>query len=419
MNELTSRRINVLTALQRCRERATGYLQSQVYVTELGHAWRHSPTHNPRSHPDHLLYGTWAGALASVLLGVDRVFDDETRQRIGAALFAFQQPDGSFVMDRVPESARGGHNREYFTFHCTNYALGAARALGLPLRYPLIFVEAFATADQLRKWLSKRDWTQPWREGNNIVNLASFYAMLAETGRPWAGERLEALADWHDAHQNPTTGFWHAGDGRGTHLLKALAGGAHNLHIYHSLGRPIPRAQRIVDSCLRLGYLGVGSACVDIDVVDILSHLRPLGHRVREIDSVLERYLLELLPLQNVDGGFGDNYVTPQTTYGLVTPTGVSTTWTTYFRLATLGMITCTLFPDQCDRWTFRNTLGMGYFHPGLLGGPTGRAVPVAGPQLSLSLQRWLTARRGLRFARHRLTYRVRGWLATKALLWR
>ncbi len=412
------RRREILAMLHVCRERAERYLRTQMYVGEVGHCWRHSPTHDVAAYPDHLLYGTWAGALASVLIGYDRRFDAGTVAGIGRALGHFQRPDGAFTM-HVSESHRRGHDGEYLAFHFTNYAVGALRALGLHPAHGLSFTDRLATQATLAAWLARRDWTRPWREGNNVVNLASFYAVRSEEGCVWARERLQELADWHDAHQNEESGFWHVGNGtRRTELVSAVAGGAHNLHLYYYLGRPVPGAERIVDSCLRLGYQGVSSACMDIDVVDILSHLRCVGYRVKEIDSVLERYFLELLPLQNADGGFGDNYVTPQVTYGLVTPSRVSTTWTTYFRLATLGMIARTLFPEQGERWTFRNTLGMGYFNPSGLRGRAGRSVPRAAPRLTRSLQRWLAIQRRIRFARQRLTSSIRRWLAPTVASW-
>jgi hypothetical protein len=402
--------MKVLPALQECRARAAAYLQSQAYVRGSEHWWRHSCTHDAQSHPDHLLYGTWAGALASVLLGLDRSFSAETKDRIRHALSHFQRPDGTFLMAGIPEAQRPGQDREYLVFHCTNYAAGAMRALGLPLRYSLAFVEELASPAALQAWLAQRDWNRPWREGNNVVNLASFYALLAEDGAAWARERLEDMAAWHDVHQNPTTGFWHStcGEDRSS-LVEAMAGGAHNLHIYYYLGRSVPRGERIIDSCLRLGYPGVTSACIDIDLVDILCHLRHLGHRVTEIDSVLKRYLIELLPVQNADGGFGDNYVTPHVLYSHRTPAGASVTWTTYFRLATIGMIASTMFLQEHGNWTFRNTMGMGYYNRQYASrGLTPELSHRAELQLPRSLQLWLGARRRMRWTRQRLVSRVR-----------
>ena len=209
------------------------------------------------------------------------------------------------------------------------------------------------------------------------------------------------MADWHDTHQNPYTGFWHRGDAKdkGT-LLNALAGAAHNLHIYYYLTRDVPRAEQIVDSCLRLGYMGIHSACVDLDIIDILVNLRQYGHRVKEIDSVLERYLVELLQVQNADGGFSDNYVSSNNTYGLITPAGMSVTWATWFRLLAIGMIAFVFLSEERTKWRFRNTLGMGYFNPdNVLGNFAGTesSNPV---YISPVLELQLRISRRIRFAR-------------------
>jgi hypothetical protein len=402
--------LRVLQQLEACRERAAGYLASQVYETESESYWLHSPAHDPALRPGHLLYGTWAGTFASTLLGVD--FDNEKRVRIARALNKFQDADGSYLMPGVAPADMKGHNQEYFKFHCSNYALGALHALQQIPREQLTFMEDFKTGQQLGEWLDRRDWTKPWTEGNNIVNLASFYAALAEQGREWAYERLLDLAEWHDANQNSSTGFWHSTKTTDLRsLLHAMAGAAHNLHIYYYLGRAAPRPTKIVDSCLRQGYLGIRSACVDIDMVDILVNFRHHHYRREKIDLILRRYLEELLQIQNADGGFSDTYVTPEKLYGLTTANGVSVTWVTWFRLTTIGMIACSLFPEERLRWRFRSTMGSGYCN--LRHSLQGCADSDANAwDLPSRTKVWLSTRRKSRFLRHRLTWVVRQKLA-------
>jgi hypothetical protein len=352
-----------------------------------------------------------------VLLGADRAFDAATASRIASALNRYQRTDGTYAMPGGRTTAGPAAGDEYDVFHWTNYAWGALRALGRCPRFGPAFMERFASAVELERWFARRDWRNPWKEGNNVVNLASFFAILSADGVPWAGERLQQMIDWHDRHQRPSTGFWHVGDGeqRGS-LVNALAGAAHNLHLYYYLDRPVPRATEILESCLRLGYLGIRSACLDLDVIDILCHLRGFGHRRSEVDSVLERYLIELLQVQNRDGGFCDNAVTPHTLYGHTTPAGVSVTWTTWFRLVAIGMITCALIPTERGRWTFRNTLGSGYCNPAYTaGGGAGGDRVTAGWRIS-PLQRWrLATARGARFVRQRLTWRARELVSRRA----
>jgi hypothetical protein len=393
-------------ALQNCRVRAAGYLAAQVVEEEDAQFWRHSPAHDFQSHSQHLLYGTWAGVHASILLGLDTDFSAAQRRRIANAVNQFQRPDGAYVMDTsLPAGGAAGED-EYFIFHCTNYALGAVRALNERPRYSLSFMERLMDQKELDRWLKERDWQRPWAEGNNIVNLASFYAILAEEGVSEAWPRLFVIADWLDSQQDENTGFWLAKENANQDLHVAMAGAAHSQHIYYYLGRTAPRVNTIIESCLRLGHLGLRSACVDLDLVDLLTNLRRYDYRVSEIDRLLFRYLVELLDVQNADGGFCDNYVTPHLLYGQNTPAGVSVTWTTWFRLATIGMIACALFPEQVDQWHFRRTLGSGYWNPNFaLAGVGSASRSLTLPQ---STRLWWTAKREVRFYRQRLTFSLR-----------
>jgi hypothetical protein len=405
--------MDTVSALNRCRERAAEYLTAQVMESGDELCWRHSPTHDPAKYPGHLLYGTWAGVLGCVLLGTDTELDAARRSRVALALNRHQRSDGTYAMPSVQATAGPAPEDEYHVFHCTNYAWGALRALGASPRFAPSFMKRFASAVELERWFARRDWGNSWREGNNVVNLASFFAILSEDGVTWAGERLRQMIDWHDYHQPPQTGLWHLGDASTRDsLLNAMAGAAHNLHLYYYLNRPVPRSKQIVDSCLRLGYLGVQSACIDLDVVDILVHLRTCEHRRREVDSVLERYLIELLEVQNDDGGFCDTFVTPHTLYGNTTSARVSVTWTTWFRMVAIGMAACALIPAERGRWTFRGTLGSGYCNlayalPGTLDGERSLAV-----WHMSTLRRWrLATARKVRFSRQRLTWRARNLL--------
>lgn len=394
------------TALHKCRTGAASYLAAQAVEIKDAHFWRHSPVHDPEMHPGHLLCGTWAGAHASVLLGLDAAFDANKQRRIGTAINSFQQADGTYLMNRVHPPG-GEIDLEYVTLQCTNYALGGLLALGQKPRRELSFLQPLKQGPQLAAWLDRRDLSSPWAEGNNLVNLASFYAILG--GQEHGRARLEEMLDWLDQKQQSHTGFWHEGEVDGKRaLLIAMAGAAHNLHIYYFLNREVPNATAIIDSCLRLGYLGVRSACVDLDMVDILTNLRRYCYGVTEIDRVLRRYLMELLDVQNADGGFCDNYVTSHLHYGLRTPAGISVTWTTWFRLATIGMIVCTLFPEQRPYWHFRRTLGSGYWNSEFARISSKPSSAQVSRNVPTFTRFWWATKRKQRFARQRLTSSLR-----------
>ncbi len=126
----------------------------------------------------------------------------------------------------------------YIDFHVTNYTLGAIEAL-MPTRRPVLdFAKPYLDEITLGHWLSLRDLRDPWQEGNNIVNLASFWLLLRQhgdevaSGSVWTPEINRALAQliaWHDRLREPTTGFWGVGQlSDKTRLLHAFAGSMHN-----------------------------------------------------------------------------------------------------------------------------------------------------------------------------------------------
>lgn len=405
--------MNLAAEIERCRQRAASYFARTRWEAGSATYWRHSGLHDPASEPAHLLYGTWAGIQGSILLGGYDVVDQVARERLAAGLHRFQRPDGTFMLPERSGTAMDGHSEEYLAFHCTNYAWSALRALGQPLRFRPAFLDPYFEPSYLGRWLDARDLRRPWTEGNNVINLASFFAILSEGGTAGAKESLHRIRDWLDRRQDAETGLWHHPDGKGAAALEyAMAGGAHNAHCYYYLGMEVPRAKRVIDSCLRLRNLGVTSACVDLDMVDLLSHLRRCDYRRREVDQVLLRYLVELLQVQNPDGGFCDNYITPQRTFGLATPAGISVTWVTWFRLATIGMSACALLPQERGRWWFRNTIGSGYARPGIGTQAAGSDQRIHhDPEFDTPRAAWLAARREARWARRRLSLRVRGWM--------
>lgn len=354
-----------------CRERAMGFWNALRY--DLGNTtyWRCNPRHDPVEDPNFLISGTWSAVHSHLLL--KKGFDEATTASILQGFNRFRRDDGTFPLQCSSEWPHGisrwnreneEYSDEYWVFHTTNYVIGALHSLAPQESLRCPFVESLLTSDGLQSWLKGRDWSKPWREGNNVVNLASFYALESENGCSDSLDRLHELADWHDENQNLATGFWHSGDGDSSEkLLHAMAGGCHNLHIYYYLGREIPRYRLIVDSCLRLGYMGLRGACIDIDMVDVLSHLKRYEYRVDEIHSILSRYVVELLQVQNADGGFVNGFIQPDRQFGRESRAGQSVAWATWFRLATLGMAAVALMPAQNGQWKFRDTLGMGYYN--------------------------------------------------------
>ena len=346
------------------RQRAIEWFAT-LQAPELGFGVHADSAHHKEHGPAGMfLPGTYNAVNCLYLLGEYTNLTPAQTDSIAAFLNAHQRPDGAY---RIPEMTQADiyyPDFEYIDLHTTNYALGALASLGHKPALPLAFLERYATPEKLAAWLAARQVTEPWSEGNYIVNVASFFAWELDTGDERFRPLLGQLLDWHTAHQDASSGYWY--DPATRDLTSAMAGAAHNLHLFYYLNQPVPRFEKIIDHCL--GILeGVSSACLDIDVVDILANLHGYDYRQPDIEAYLERKLAALLAFQNLDGGFADVRDGKRLFdgwEGYQEPQGLSNTFATWFRCATVGMICHVLYPETRADWHFRNTLGMGYFAP-------------------------------------------------------
>jgi hypothetical protein len=155
-------------------------------------------------------------------------------------------------------------------------------------------------------------------------------------------------------------------------LLHAMAGSMHNYHLWYVTGRRLDHQDRAVDYCLTQPTQ-VHSACIDVDLVDLLVHACwQIDHRRGEIQHWLRALLPELLAFQNADGGFADvpdgPGVAPRKQDGWIQgyeePQGLSNTFSTWFRWIAIAMISECLWPGWAPfagHWRFRSMPGIGY----------------------------------------------------------
>ncbi len=328
---------------------------------------RISGNHDPEAWPGMLLPGTYNGLMALALIG--GLGGHLSVPPLASWLLDSRLPDGRFRVAGMTDAAvfKKPDREEtwrYIDFHVTNYSLGALEVLGAADRPNLEFMRPFLDPTSLLTWLAMRDLRDPWQEGNNIVNLGSFL-LLSDDGR--ARDALDMLMDWHDRHQEPATGFWGVGQSSDIGALHAMAGATHNYHLYYALDRPIPYHAAAVDYCLTQPT-AVSSACIDVDLVDILAHARGrVAHREADTDAWLRAKLRAIVAFQNADGGFADEAQGTRRQDGWVggyaEPQGISNTFATWFRLIAVAMICHTLWPGWRD-WRFRRMIGIGYFRP-------------------------------------------------------
>jgi len=359
--------------IERARTRTLAWLDAMQTPGLPDGVARISAAHDPARWPGMLLPGTYNGVMCRSLLdGLSGVTAD-ARMGLVDWLQQHRRRDGIF---RVPgmtdadvyKKADLDETWRYIDFHVTNYALGAVEALD-PGRAPLLtFARPWLDPLTLKAWLSDRNLRDPWQEGNNIVNLASFLLLMRrfDLAAPAQIERAIAiLFDWHDHLQEPATGFWGVGqlsDARAG--LEAMAGSMHCYHLWYATGRPLRYQDHAVDYALARPA-EIDTACIDVDLVDLLVHASMLiDHRRGDTVDWLRRKLAALLAFQADDGGFPDELTGIRREDGWVRgyeePQGISNTFSTWFRWVAIAMIADALWPGW-HAWRFRRMIGIGY----------------------------------------------------------
>lgn len=339
---------------------------------------RISAAQDPDGWPGMLLPGTYNGVLCRHLL--DDLGDLSQAQRAALVewFHGFRRADGIFRLPGMTDATvfkkpDKAETWRYIDFHITNYSLGALEAIAPDVRPVLDFMTPWLDTITLKAWLADRDLRDPWQEGNNIVNLGSFLLLRAAGGdaveRAHIDKLFNELFAWHDRLQEPSTGFWGLGQAHDpVRLQHAMAGSMHNYHLYYTLGRELPYQARAVDYALAQPTI-CDSACIDVDLVDMLAHAyHQIDYRRPEIEDWLRRELRALLTIQNPDGGFPDcwNGLRRQDGWvgGYQEPQGLSNSFATWFRWIAIAMISEILWPGW-RHWNFRRMVGIGYFKGG------------------------------------------------------
>ena len=372
MNELSAK-FDLAARIEAARQRSLGWLVGMQAPEQPNGVLRISGAHDAAQWPGMLLPGTYNGILCAALIGgFERLRIDAPA--LVAWLEKFRRPDGVFRIpemrdDAVFKKPDAAETWRYIDFHVTNYSLGAIEALD-PQRKPVLdFVRPYLDPQHLKAWLADRDLRDPWQEGNNIVNLAGFLLALERHGdaseRAAVASCLDILFDWHDRLQEPSTGFWGVGQHASpTQLLHAMAGSMHNYHLWYARGRKLPYFEQAIGYCLTLPPR-VDSACIDVDIVDVLVHGLSAGRAPQAAAHAwLGEIVAAILDDQNDDGGFADVRTGTRRQDGWVRgyeePQGLSNTFSTWFRWIAIAMASDVLFPGRFD-WNFRRSIGIGY----------------------------------------------------------
>ena len=353
-------------AVERARLATLNWLDGMQAENAPAGVSRISSWHDPVRWPGMLLPGTYNAVLCRHLM------DGAASDPAGLVrwLLRHRRNDGVFRIAGMhdPDVFKKPDYAEtwrYINFHVTNYTLGAIEALDPDHRPVLEFARPYLDTLTLQAWLGCRDLRDPWQEGNNIVNLASFLLLMRRFDGEAIGPAFQTMFDWHDRLQEPSTGFWGVGQHHTpTGMLHAMAGSMHNYHLWYAVGRKLPYQDRAVDYALSRPTT-IDSACIDVDLVDLLIHAHAqIDYRRRDTEAWLRGKLAALLAFQSPDGGFADEMEGVRRQDGWIRgyeePQGLSNTFATWFRWIAIAMIADTLWPGW-RVWRFRRTIGIGY----------------------------------------------------------
>jgi hypothetical protein len=244
--------------------------------------------------------------------------------------------------------------------HLTGHTICALAALGATTPGPVPFLDPYRDAAAFERWLGSRDWGDRVAfTGNEICNIGRLLQYDRDVhGDANAGRSVEVLFHWLEHNRlDPGTGLWGDVDTDDpVQLSHAIQGAYHWWILYFYDRRPIPAAERAIDSLLRsqneLGSFGwgvhnqakprCGSACEDIDSSHPLAQLHVLtDYRRDEVHAALIRAAGWVLSTQTPDGGFAFKVGQPYS-YGhpqLSNPADICGLFPTWFRTLNVALL--------------------------------------------------------------------------------
>jgi hypothetical protein len=269
--------------------------------------------------------------------------------------------------------------------HLSCHVVTALTSLAAVAAKPLRFLEPLLAPDGLVRWLESRQWRDhPDFVGNEVLNVGTLLQYARDFQKEHrAAAAVAELLRWLTAHHmDAVSGLWGGLDlAKPRQLSTAVQGAYHLWLLYFYDGKPIPHAERAVDSCLATqnacGGFGQGvhtgsdresSACEDIDSIDPLARLlfREPAYRRDDIRAALARGAEVVLAAQAADGGFqfvrgrafeyGHPQLAAKTTEGAMFPT--------WFRTLTLAYLGKALPHSPLGRlpWRFCNCPGIQFW---------------------------------------------------------
>ena len=242
--------------------------------------------------------------------GLHRLSGD-TRAKLTSFLMSSSEASGEF-RDRLyspSDVTSDRHDDSYFFEETTAHCQQALDALGAPpppgRQWP-----AWRRADDLIEYFERLPWEDAWLESNRVMFVLSQLCHDVERhGKkqllPW----VDAVLDWLNSHQDPTTGLW-----QGPYpvsLSNAMAATFHFTFFYSYRRRELRYADRIIDSCLSLqeedglfSGSSVGHTCLDYDALDLLAKSSlAIQYRSTDVGRAMARARDALIGLHDEESG--------------------------------------------------------------------------------------------------------------------
>lgn len=167
-------------------------------------------------------------------------------------------------------------------------------------RYPVSQLPK--TPKQVRKYIRRMDWTQPWSAGSHAGHLLFFYELNARLfgQAEMADALIPVVFSELDQLQDPETGSWYSCRPSPEQVvngaMKVLTG-------YAFLGKPFRYSERLIDTCLAVTNDEHG--CNNADVVYVLHQCaRHTSYRQGDIRDYCARRLKIIKRFRREDGAF-------------------------------------------------------------------------------------------------------------------
>ena len=298
----------------------------------------------------------WASAFAVLILSFIGKLEEMSENEKSSWLKyiqSFQDEKTGFFLDpkfKDKDKRSLIHSNELLFAHSSTFVMGALVLLGGKPLYPIKWVHEFRDPMKMRKWIETRPWDiSPWVVGNWSYDMGCAMGMdylVTKDQRNLEG--MDAYFKWHDKHQLKETGWWDL-SGKAP-VSKQQYGGYHVLMVYVMFDRPIPMADKMIDSSLSLeskdGMFvpgGGGGCCQDMDVIDTLVTLGlATGYKHEQIKTALRKALPPILSKQNLDGGFYDTLRSSRSEFGwklCSARAGISDLCSTLFQSFSIALI--------------------------------------------------------------------------------